>query len=529
MRRIVNNLLYKELSYKVHGAAIEVRKDFGPGHKEQLYQKAFGDELKRRNLSFEKELAIKIYSPKDGKFVGAYRPDFIIDGKILVEIKAKKFVTHAEILRVYDYLRNSKYELAYLINFASERLFVRRIIFTNDRKPFLSGKPLKNTNCKPTSAKLLVAISFILVSISGIAGAQTAAPSLMVSPPIFELSASRGQTIEDKIKILNQSEVAMPMQVRAIDFTAEDETGRAIYDESSADSSFASRFWFEFPKPNFILDAGQSQDVEFKIAIPENAEPGGHYASVLFEPQLPSYYFEEGKPRVIPVVGIPVLIGVNVENIVRPIEPLTIVEFGIPENLHLKSLEDILSGIVGLFPEAQAAQARPFSIVATSHLPFTLRIQNNDLFHVKPEGKLEIYSGFNQKAGETEIQKMTILPDKIRKFPVDFKPVLPRFLERILPDRISNLISRNFLIGKYRAHLSLSVTVYAGILNSESAVPELRTDRFEQDFEFWVFPWKVILIFAFVLALLILMRHRIAAALKVLVRPSFKPFKPPPA
>lgn len=133
-------LLHKDLSYAVHGAAIEVRKDFGPGHKEKLYQNAFAQELDRRGISFVKEASVQILSPKDGQKVGLYRPDFVVDGKILVEMKAEKFVNRDEIKRIYDYLRNSEYELAYFINFASPRLYVKRIIFTNDRKPFVSHK-----------------------------------------------------------------------------------------------------------------------------------------------------------------------------------------------------------------------------------------------------------------------------------------------------------------------------------------------------------------------------------------------------
>lgn len=154
IKKMVTNLLYKDLSYQIHGAAIEVRKDFGPGHKEKLYQKSFAEELKRRGIKFEREKSIKIYSPKDGQLVGLYRPDFIIDEKIIVELKAEKFVRQEEIKRIYDYLRNSKYELAYFINFASPRLFVRRIIYSNNRKPF--GK------------NLLASICFILAFFSGI-------------------------------------------------------------------------------------------------------------------------------------------------------------------------------------------------------------------------------------------------------------------------------------------------------------------------------------------------------------------------
>ena|SRR3989338_8971753 len=134
------SLLHKELSYAIHGAAIEVRKDFGPGHKEKLYQTALAQELNRRKISFIKEPSVVIYSPKDGQKVGLYKPDFVVEDSVILELKAEKFVNREEIKRIYDYLRNSKYELAYFINFASSKLFVKRIIFTNDRKPFQSLK-----------------------------------------------------------------------------------------------------------------------------------------------------------------------------------------------------------------------------------------------------------------------------------------------------------------------------------------------------------------------------------------------------
>lgn len=146
------DLLYKELSFKVQGSAFEVRKDFGLGHKEQIYQKGFEEELKRRKIVYEREPAIKIYSPKDGTYIGLYRPDFVVDGKIIVELKAQVFLPKAEIKKIYDYLRNSDYELGYLINFGSEQLYVKRIIYTE-----------KN---KPRTKQILASFSFLLALIS---------------------------------------------------------------------------------------------------------------------------------------------------------------------------------------------------------------------------------------------------------------------------------------------------------------------------------------------------------------------------
>ncbi|MBM3250794.1 MAG: GxxExxY protein [Candidatus Nealsonbacteria bacterium] len=61
----------------------------------------------------------------------------MIDNKILLEIKSSKFTTKNDERQLYFYLRNSKYEVGYLVNFSSPQLYIKRIIYTNERKPFL--------------------------------------------------------------------------------------------------------------------------------------------------------------------------------------------------------------------------------------------------------------------------------------------------------------------------------------------------------------------------------------------------------
>jgi GxxExxY protein len=118
---------------------MEARKSFGPGHKEVIYQNAFAEELVSRGLKFEKEKSIKIYSPKTSKFIGVYRPDFLVGDKIIVEIKAVDFIPKNFIDQLYSYLRNSEYQLGIFINFKSQKLYIKRIIYTNDRKSFLKS------------------------------------------------------------------------------------------------------------------------------------------------------------------------------------------------------------------------------------------------------------------------------------------------------------------------------------------------------------------------------------------------------
>lgn len=87
-----------------------------------------------KNISFTRESPIQITSPKIGKLIGLYRPDFLIDNKIILEIKALEVLPLNMVNQLFDYLRNSSYELGYLVNFGGTKLFIKRIIFTNDRK-----------------------------------------------------------------------------------------------------------------------------------------------------------------------------------------------------------------------------------------------------------------------------------------------------------------------------------------------------------------------------------------------------------
>lgn len=134
------DLLHKDLSYKLQGIFMEIRNNFGPGHKEIVYQNALSEEFTINKIFFEKERNIKIYSPKTGKTIGNYRVDFLIENKIIIEIKAVDLVPKNFIDQIYSYLKNSEYELGYFVNFKSPKLYVKRVIHTNDRKPFLYTK-----------------------------------------------------------------------------------------------------------------------------------------------------------------------------------------------------------------------------------------------------------------------------------------------------------------------------------------------------------------------------------------------------
>ena len=131
-------LLEKELSYKVQGCIFEVANKYGKGLKEIIYQKALEEEFEKQNLKFESQKRIKIHSLDTGKTLGTYIPDFILENKIILELKSSSFTTQTDIAQQRSYLRASTYEIAYLVNFGTPSLDIRRSIFTNNRKPFIA-------------------------------------------------------------------------------------------------------------------------------------------------------------------------------------------------------------------------------------------------------------------------------------------------------------------------------------------------------------------------------------------------------
>ena len=125
-------LIYADLTYKVRGAIFEVYNTLGHGHKEDIYQKSLAKEFEKRQIPFEREVSLQV-KYKDEK-VGNYRPDFVIDGKIIIELKAVDFMPKSHEEQLIHYLKTTGFEIGLLVNFGSPKLFIKRLIWTDQRK-----------------------------------------------------------------------------------------------------------------------------------------------------------------------------------------------------------------------------------------------------------------------------------------------------------------------------------------------------------------------------------------------------------
>ena len=133
-----SKLLYPKLSYVIQGCIFDVRKQYGPGQKEVIYHRLLEEKMKDKGINIEREKKINIYSQDTGKVVGWYQPDIVVDGKVILEIKSTRFTTKQNEKQLYHYLRNSEYELGYLVNFSTPKLYMKRIVYSNSREPYLS-------------------------------------------------------------------------------------------------------------------------------------------------------------------------------------------------------------------------------------------------------------------------------------------------------------------------------------------------------------------------------------------------------
>lgn len=130
------DLLYKDLTYKIRGALFEVRKKIGLGHKESVYHNALEIEFSKMGISFESKKNIPILY--EGKNVGLYQPDFVVEDKVLIELKALPEIGRAQTEQVWAYLKGCSYKLALLVNFASVDLEIKRIVYDMVRNDPLS-------------------------------------------------------------------------------------------------------------------------------------------------------------------------------------------------------------------------------------------------------------------------------------------------------------------------------------------------------------------------------------------------------
>ena len=120
-------LLYKQEAYNIIGVCMEVHNELGKGFSEIVYGDALEIELENNNINFQREVKYNI-NYKGNKLPHYYVADFIIENKIVLEIKAIEMLTKSHVKQTLNYLAASKIKLGILVNFGEDSLTYKRSI-----------------------------------------------------------------------------------------------------------------------------------------------------------------------------------------------------------------------------------------------------------------------------------------------------------------------------------------------------------------------------------------------------------------
>ena len=217
--------------------------------------------------------------------------------------------------------------------------------------------------------------------VGGILAFQVSAQAtgISISPLTFELTANPGDILVNKLKVYNPTDSTVAIKMEVEDFTVAGETGQVIIEPAETET-YSLKKWINTQPGTFTLKPREQKFVDFIISVPENAEPGGHYGSVL--------------ASTAGVVG-PGITGVAIAQKVGSLVLLT-VSGEVAENL-----------IVNEFLAPNFSEYGP--------IPFVIRFENTGTVHVRPMGFVTITNWRNKKVADVEFPQKNVIPGAIRK------------------------------------------------------------------------------------------------------------------
>lgn len=114
------------MSNKVIKAAFTVSNSLGVGFLEKVYENSLAHELRKAGFLVDQQKAIQI--AYDGAIVGDYIADILVEGKLLIEVKAVKALDEIHMAQCMNYLKATGMRLCMLLNFGKPRLEIKRIV-----------------------------------------------------------------------------------------------------------------------------------------------------------------------------------------------------------------------------------------------------------------------------------------------------------------------------------------------------------------------------------------------------------------
>ena len=230
-------------------------------------------------------------------------------------------------------------------------------------------------------------IAFALNYSAGVVNAEEVGVGFTITPPIFELKANSGDQLNDVISIFNNGSENLEIYTVVENLRPIGERGQVqvVYDGDETLPTLKS--WIDVNESEFSVGVGETENIAFSINVPGNAEPGGHFATILFGTTQNSS-IEGAGSQVSQKIGSLVFITVAGDSK----EEAKIIEFTADKGLYLTQ----------------------------NDYSFNTRIENSGNVYIRPRGFLVITNMFGKKVDEIELDGKNILPDATRIIPIEY-------------------------------------------------------------------------------------------------------------
>ena len=210
---------------------------------------------------------------------------------------------------------------------------------------------------------------------------------ISVTPLTFELTGNPGDVLTNAIRVTNPTGGSVIFEIEIEDFTTVGETGEVVVD-AIGDEAVSMRNWITTDPKRFTLEADQTQSVSFDITIPKDAEPGGHYVSI-----LASVKGTAGVTGAAVSQKVATLVLLSVSGTIR--EELLIRDFTVP----------------------RFSEKGPILFVA--------RLDNTGSVHVRPIGFIAISNFWGKHVGDIPLPARRVLPGATRRIEMQWDKSYP--------------------------------------------------------------------------------------------------------
>lgn len=206
---------------------------------------------------------------------------------------------------------------------------------------------------------------------------------LTVSPAIFEMTVEPGEVKEREFFVINIKDKPVPIVASIKSLHPVEE----IIDPSLS-QSFNAASWIEMSESSHILSGKERRRLTAKVSVPANAEPGGHYATILLEPLVPVTTSRDNSAKVAAQVGVLVFITVKGDTVI----------------------------------DASFTKEPQISRLHTSRkVPVEVRVANTGNIHVLPTAKITVRNILGFTKDELPLKPRIVLPNTIKGFSTEWQ------------------------------------------------------------------------------------------------------------